>query len=305
MVRAAYSSGKPAIGVGPGNDPVIMDSSCDIPTAVYSVIHSKTFDNGMICSSEQSVTAMADIYDAVRQEFVKRGCYLLRDDEREKVGKILLTEAGTISPKIVGQPACKIAKMAGVSVPEGTKILIGEVTSVDLSEPFAHEKLSPVLALYKAEDFDTALDMADRLVKDGGYGHTASLYINPLETEKLERFASRMKTCRILVNTPSSQGGIGDLYNFKLAPSLTLGCGSYGGNSVSENVGIKHLLNIKTVAERRENMLWFRAPQKVYFKKGCLPVALDELKNVYRKKKAFIVTDTLQEQRQMMLPMQF
>lgn len=292
MVRAAYSSGKPAIGVGPGNDPVIMDSSCDIPTAVYSVIHSKTFDNGMICSSEQSVTAMADIYDAVRQEFVKRGCYLLRDDEREKVGKILLTEAGTVSPKIVGQPACKIAEMAGVSVPEGTKILIGEVTSVDLSEPFAHEKLSPVLALYKAEDFDTALDMADRLVKDGGYGHTASLYINPLETEKLERFASRMKTCRILVNTPSSQGGIGDLYNFKLAPSLTLGCGSYGGNSVSENVGIKHLLNIKTVAERRENMLWFRAPQKVYFKKGCLPVALDELKNVYGKKKAFIVTDT-------------
>ena len=287
MVRAAYSSGKPAIGVGPGNDPVIMDSSCDIPTAVYSVIHSKTFDNGMICASEQSVTAMADIYDAVRQEFVKRGCYLLRDDEREKVGKILLTEAGTISPKIVGQPACKIAEMAGVSVPEGTKILIGEVTSVDLSEPFAHEKLSPVLALYKAEDFDTALDMADRLVKDGGYGHTASLYINPLETEKLERFASRMKTCRILVNTPSSQGGIGDLYNFKLAPSLTLGCGSYGGNSVSENVGIKHLLNIKTVAERRENMLWFRAPQKVYFKKGCLPVALDELKNVYGKKKAF------------------
>ncbi len=292
MVRAAYSSGKPAIGVGPGNDPVIMDSSCDIPTAVYSVIHSKTFDNGMICSSEQSVTAMADIYDAVRQEFVKRGCYLLRDDEREKVGKILLTEAGTVSPKIVGQPACKIAEMAGVSVPEGTKILIGEVTSVDLSEPFAHEKLSPVLALYKAEDFDTALDMADRLVKDGGYGHTASLYINPLETEKLGRFASRMKTCRILVNTPSSQGGIGDLYNFKLAPSLTLGCGSYGGNSVSENVGIKHLLNIKTVAERRENMLWFRAPQKVYFKKGCLPVALDELKNVYGKKKAFIVTDT-------------
>lgn len=292
MVKAAYSSGKPAIGVGPGNVPVIMDSSCDIQTAVYSVIHSKTFDNGMICASEQSVTAIADIYDAVKKEFVKRGCYVLNKEELDKVRAILLTEAGTVNAKIVGQPAPVIAELAGITVPSDTKILIGEVTSVDVSEPFAHEKLSPVLALYKAKDFDTAVDMADQLVKDGGFGHTASIYLHPSQDEKLTKFADRMKTCRILVNTPSSHGGIGDLYNFKLAPSLTLGCGSYGGNSVSENVGVKHLLNIKTVAERRENMLWFRAPQKVYFKKGCLPVALDELKNVYNKKKAFIVTDT-------------
>lgn len=292
MVKAAYSSGKPAIGVGPGNVPVIMDSSCDIQTAVYSVIHSKTFDNGMICASEQSVTALADIYDKVKAEFIKRGCHVLNKEELDKVRKIILTEAGTVNAKIVGQPAAVIAEMAGVAVPSDTKILIGEVTSVDISEPFAHEKLSPVLALYKAKDFDTAQDMADQLVKDGGYGHTASIYLHPSQTEKLNKFADRMKTCRILVNTPSAHGGIGDLYNFKLAPSLTLGCGSYGGNSVSENVGVKHLLNVKTVAERRENMLWFRTPEKVYFKKGCLPVALDELKNVYGKKKAFIVTDT-------------
>ena len=292
MVKAAYSSGKPAIGVGPGNVPVIMDSSCDIQTAVYSVIHSKTFDNGMICASEQSVTALADIYDKVKAEFIKRGCHVLNKEELDKVRKIILTEAGTVNAKIVGQPAAVIAEMAGVAVPSDTKILIGEVTSVDISEPFAHEKLSPVVALYKAKDFDTALDMADQLVKDGGYGHTASIYLHPSQTEKLNKFADRMKTCRILVNTPSAHGGIGDLYNFKLAPSLTLGCGSYGGNSVSENVGVKHLLNVKTVAERRENMLWFRTPEKVYFKKGCLPVALDELKNVYGKKKAFIVTDT-------------
>ena len=292
MVKAAYSSGKPAIGVGPGNVPVIMDSTCDIQTAVYSVIHSKTFDNGMICASEQSVTAIADIYDKVKAEFISRGCHVLNDEELDKVRKIILTEAGTVNAKIVGQPASVIAELAGISVPKNTKILIGEVTSVDISEPFAHEKLSPVLALYKAKDFDTALDMADQLVKDGGYGHTSSIYIHPSQTEKLAKFADRMKTCRILVNTPSSQGGIGDLYNFKLAPSLTLGCGSYGGNSVSENVGVKHLLNTKTVAERRENMLWFRTPEKVYFKKGCLPVALDELRTVYNKKKAFIVTDT-------------
>lgn len=292
MVKAAYSSGKPAIGVGPGNTPVIMDSSCDVQTAVYSVIHSKTFDNGMICASEQSVTAVADIYDAVKKEFIKRGCHLLKKDELDKVRKIILTEAGTVNPKIVGQPAAVIAELAGFTVPENTKILIGEVTSVDSAEPFAHEKLSPVLALYKAKDFPTALDMAEQLVKDGGYGHTASIYLHPSQTEKLSQFADRMKACRILVNTPSSHGGIGDLYNFKLAPSLTLGCGSYGGNSVSENVGIKHLMNVKTVAERRENMLWFRAPQKVYFKKGCLPVALDELKHVYDKKRAFLVTDT-------------
>ena len=292
MVKAAYSSGKPAIGVGPGNTPVIMDSSCDIQLAVYSVIHSKTFDNGMICASEQSVTAIEDIYDKVRAEFVKRGCHILNEEEMAKMRAIILTEAGTVNPKIVGQPAYKIAQIAGFEVPKDTKILIGEVTSVDSSEPFAHEKLSPVLALYKAKDFETALEMSERLIEDGGYGHTSSLYIHPSETEKMAQHAVRMKTCRILVNTPSSQGGIGDLYNFKLAPSLTLGCGSYGGNSVSENVNVKHLLNIKTVAERRENMLWFRTPQKVYFKKGCLPVALDELKTYYHKKKAFIVTDS-------------
>ena len=291
MVKAAYSSGKPAIGVGPGNTPVIMDSSCDIQNAVYSVIHSKTFDNGMICASEQSVTALADIYDSVRAEFIKRGCHMLNAEELDKVRKIILTEAGTVNPKIVGQPASVIAKLAGFEVPANTKILIGEVSSVDVSEPFAHEKLSPVLALYKAPDFNTALDMAERLVADGGYGHTSSLYVHPSETEKINLHASRMKTCRILVNTPSSHGGIGDIYNFKLSPSLTLGCGSYGGNSVSENVNVKHLINIKTVAERRENMLWFRTPEKIYFKKGCLPVALDELKTYYHKKKAFIVTD--------------
>ena len=292
MVKAAYSSGVPAIGVGPGNTPVIMDSSCDVKTAVYSVIHSKTFDNGMICASEQSVTALADIYDQVKAEFAARGCHILTDQELEMTRKIILTEAGTVNAKIVGQTAHTIAKLAGFDVPETTKILIGEVTSVEPSEPFAHEKLSPVLALYKAETFEEALDKAERLVADGGYGHTSSLYIHPSQTEKIAAHADRMKTCRILINTPSAQGGIGDLYNFKLAPSLTLGCGSYGGNSVSENVGVKHLLNIKTVAERRENMLWFRTPEKVYFKKGCLPVALDELKTVYGKKKAFIVTDT-------------
>ncbi len=291
MVKAAYSSGKPAIGVGPGNTPVIMDSSCDIELSVYSVIHSKTFDNGMICASEQSVTVLADIYDKVRAEFIKRGCYMLNKEELDKMRAVILTEAGTVNPKIVGQPAYIIAQIAGFEVPKDTKILIGEVTSVDISEPFAHEKLSPVLALYKAKDFETALDMSEKLIEDGGYGHTSSLYIHPSETEKMAQHAARMKTCRILVNTPSSQGGIGDLYNFKLAPSLTLGCGSYGGNSVSENVNVKHLINIKTVAERRENMLWFRTPQKVYFKKGCLPVALDELKTYYHKKKAFIVTD--------------
>lgn len=291
MVKAAYSSGNPAIGVGAGNTPAIMDSSCDIVNAVYSVIHSKTFDNGMICASEQAVLAIEDIYPAVKKEFIKRGCHLLNQEELEKVRKVILTDAGIVNAKIVGQKASVIAKMAGFEVPENTKILIGEVTSTDLSEPFAHEKLSPVLALYKAKDFDTALDMAEILVRDGGFGHTSSLYINPSRTEQLAQHADRMKTCRILVNTPASQGGIGDIYNFNLAPSLTLGCGSYGGNSVSDNVNVKHLLNIKTVAERRENMLWFRTPPKVYFKKGCLPVALDELRTCYHKKKAFIVTD--------------
>ena len=292
MVKAAYSSGKPALGVGAGNTPAIMDESADILLAVNSIIHSKTFDNGMICASEQSVIVLESIYDKVKAEFLARGCYFLNDTETEQVRKTILIN-GALNAKIVGQPAAKIADLAGIKVPEGTKILIGEVESVALSEEFAHEKLSPVLAMYKAKTFEEALDKADKLVEDGGFGHTSSVYLNEItETEKLNAFAARMKTCRILVNTPSSHGGIGDLYNFKLAPSLTLGCGSWGGNSVSDNVGVKHLLNIKTVAERRENMLWFRAPEKVYIKKGCLPIALDELKNVLGKKRAFIVTDT-------------
>ncbi|WP_249313028.1 bifunctional acetaldehyde-CoA/alcohol dehydrogenase [Congzhengia minquanensis] len=292
MVKAAYSSGKPAIGVGAGNTPAIIDDSADLLLAVNSIIHSKTFDNGMICASEQSVIVMKNIYDAVKKEFTRRGCYFLDKEETEKVRKTIIIN-GALNAKIVGQKAHTIAALSGVDVPEDTKILIGEVTSVDISEEFAHEKLSPVLAMYKAKDFDDALAKAEQLIADGGYGHTSSLYVDTVkETEKINQFAFRMKTCRILVNTPSSHGGIGDLYNFKLAPSLTLGCGSWGGNSVSENVGVKHLLNIKTVAERRENMLWFRAPEKVYLKKGCLPVALDELKNVMGKKRAFIVTDS-------------
>jgi acetaldehyde dehydrogenase/alcohol dehydrogenase len=292
MVHAAYSSGKPALGVGAGNTPAIIDESADILLAVNSIIHSKTFDNGMICASEQSVIVLDSIYDAVKTEFAARGCYFLKPDELNKVRKTIIIN-GALNAKIVGQSAAKIAELAGVTVPEGSKILIGEVESVDISEEFAHEKLSPVLAMYKASDIQDAFGKAEHLIADGGYGHTASIYLDAVrEQEKLSEFGERMKTCRILVNTPSSQGGIGDLYNFKLAPSLTLGCGSWGGNSVSENVGVKHLLNIKTVAERRENMLWFRAPEKVYFKKGCLPVALDELKNVMGKKKAFIVTDS-------------
>ena len=291
MVKAAYSSGKPALGVGAGNTPVIIDDTADIKLAVNSIIHSKTFDNGMICASEQSVTVLAGVYDAVKKEFADRGCYFLKGDELDKVRKTILVN-GALNAKIVGQSAHTIAKLAGVDVPETTKILIGEVESVDISEEFAHEKLSPVLAMYKAKDFDDAIAKAERLVADGGYGHTSSLYIHPAQKEKMAKHAAAMKTCRVLVNTPSSHGGIGDLYNFKLAPSLTLGCGSWGGNSVSENVGVKHLINIKTVAERRENMLWFRAPQKVYFKKGCMPVARDELGTVMGKKKAFIVTDS-------------
>ena len=290
MVQAAYSSGKPALGVGPGNTPVIIDASADIEMAVSSIILSKTFDHGMICASEQSVTVVGKIYDTVKKEFAARGCHLLKDDELDKVRKTILIN-GALNAKIVGQSAFTIAKLAGIRVPEDTKILIGEVDSVDLTEEFAHEKLSPVLALYKADTFDEALKKAEQLVADGGYGHTSSLYINTANTEKMEQHAAAMKTCRILINTPASHGAIGDLYNFKLAPSLTLGCGSWGGNSVSENVGVKHLLNIKTVAERRENMLWFRAPEKVYFKKGCMPVALAELGEVLGKKKVFIVTD--------------
>ena len=291
MVHAAYSSGKPALGVGAGNTPVIIYETADIKLAVSSIIHSKTFDNGMICASEQSVTVLDSIYDEVRDEFERRGCYFLKGDELDKVRHTILIN-GALNAKIVGQSAYTIAKLAGVDVPEETKILIGEVESVDISEEFSHEKLSPVLAMYHAKDFDEALDKAETLVCDGGHGHTASLYIHPAQKEKILRHAERMEACRIVINTPSSFGGIGDLYNFKMAPSLTLGCGTWGGNSVSENVGVKHLLNVKTVAERRENMLWFRAPQKVYFKKGCMPVALDELGTVMGKKKCFIVTDS-------------
>ena len=291
MVKSAYSSGKPAIGVGAGNTPVIIDETADIKMAVNSIIHSKTFDNGMICASEQSVTVMESIYNEVKKEFAYRGCYFLKKDELDKVRKTIII-GGSLNAKIVGQPAYKIAEMAGVSVPENTKILIGEVESVDISEEFAHEKLSPVLAMYKAKTFNEAVAKAERLVADGGYGHTSGIYIDVNEKDKLNIHQNAMKTCRILVNTPASHGGLGDLYNFKLTPSLTLGCGSWGGNSVSENVGVKHLINIKTVAQRRENMLWLRTPEKVYFKRGCLPVALDELKTVMHKKRAFIVTDT-------------
>ena len=292
MVKAAYGSGKPAVGVGSGNTPAIIDDTADLLLAVSSIIHSKTFDNGMICASEQSVIVLDSVYAKVKKEFAARGCYFLNAEETEKVRKTILIN-GALNAKIVGQTAFTIASLAGVAVPQATKILIGEVESVELSEEFAHEKLSPVLAMYRANSFDEALDKAERLIADGGYGHTSSVYLNAVtEQAKLDKFSARMKTCRILVNTPSSHGGIGDLYNFKLAPSLTLGCGSWGGNSTSENVGVKHLLNIKTVAERRENMLWFRAPEKVYFKKGSLPVALSELKDVLGKKRAFIVTDT-------------
>ena len=289
MVRSAYSSGKPALGVGAGNVPAIIDDSADILMAVSSIIHSKTFDNGMICASEQSVIVLDPVYDAVRQEFAARGCHLLNPEELDKLRAVILVN-GALNAKIVGQSAVKIAELAGVTVPENTKILIGEVESVDISEPFAHEKLSPVLAMYRAKTFPEAVSKAQRLLEDGGYGHTAAVYLSTrTATDKLDIFSKSMKACRILVNTPSAQGGIGDLYNFRLTPSLTLGCGSWGGNSVSENVGVRHLLNVKTVARRRENMLWFRAPEKVYFKKGCLPVAMDELAG---KKKAFIVTDT-------------
>ncbi len=292
MVKAAYSSGKPALGVGAGNTPAIIDETADILLAVNSIIHSKTFDNGMICASEQSVIVHENVYDSVKREFASRGCYFLKPDEIEKVRKTIIIN-GSLNAKIVGQKAHKIASLAGVQVPEGTKILIGEVESTDLSEEFAHEKLSPVLAMYKARDIQDAFAKAERLIADGGYGHTSSIYLDVNSSrDKLDEFAERMKTCRILVNTPSSHGGIGDLYNFRLTPSLTLGCGSWGGNSVSENVGVKHLLNIKTVAERRENMLWFRTPEKVYIKKGCLPVALDELRTVRNAKRAFIVTDS-------------
>ena len=290
MVNAAYSSGKPALGVGPGNTPAIIDDTADIKLAVNSIIHSKTFDNGMICASEQSVTVLDGVYDEVKKEFAARGCYFLKGKELDAVRKAVIIN-GAVNAGIVGKSAHFIAETAGVKVPEGTKILIGEVTSVEPSEEMAHEKLSPVLGMYRAKNFDDALAKAERLVADGGYGHTSSLYVNVNETEKIQKHYEAMKTCRILINTPSSQGGIGDLYNFKMTPSLTLGCGTWGGNSVSGNVGPQHLLNYKSVAERRENMLWLRTPEKVYFKKGCMPVALRELKDVYDKKRAFIVTD--------------
>ena len=291
MVKAAYSSGKPALGVGAGNTPAVIDDSADITLAVNSIIHSKTFDNGMICASEQSVIVLDSIYNEVKDEFKKRGCYILSPDETELVRKTIIIN-GALNAKIVGQKATTIASMAGVSVPDTTKVLIGEVESVELTEEFAHEKLSPVLAMYKAKNFEDAMHMAEKLVLDGGMGHTSSLYVDVVTGQKkIDLFSNAMKTCRVLINTPASQGGIGDIYNFSLTPSLTLGCGSWGGNSVSENVSVKHLLNIKTVAERRNNMLWFRAPEKVYIKRGCLPVALEELKSVMDKKRVFIVTD--------------
>lgn len=291
MVKAAYSSGVPAVGVGAGNAPAVIDDSADVILAVNSIIHSKTFDNGMICASEQSVIVLDGVYDQVREEFVRRGCYMLKPLEIERVRKTIIIN-GALNAKIVGQPATKIAELAGIKVPEGTKVLIGEVEKTDLSEEFSHEKLSPVLAMYRAKDFDVALDKAERLVEDGGLGHTADIYLDVVRCQdKLDRFTAKMRTCRVLVNTPSSFGGIGDLYNFRLLPSLTLGCGSWGGNSVSENVGVMQLLNTKYVAERKENMLWYRAPEKVYFKRGCLPTALAELHGVLNKKRVFIVTD--------------
>ncbi len=291
MVTAAYSSGKPAIGVGPGNSPVVIDSTADIKMAVSSIIHSKTFDNGMICASEQSVIGLPENYDALKEEFKYRGCHFLTASELEKTRKTIIIN-GSTNAKIVGQSAYKIAKMAGFDVPEDTKLLIGEVSSTEVSEAFAHEKLAPVLAMYKAESFEDALDKAEKLVRDGGYGHTADIYADErLGKEHIDIFSSRMKACRILVNSPSAFGGLGDIFNFRMTPSLTLGCGSWGGNSVSENVGVKQLLNLKTVAKRRENMLWFRTPEKIFFKPGCLSVALRELKTVYNRKRVLIVTD--------------
>lgn len=288
MVKAAYSSGKPALGVGSGNTPAVIDETADIQMAVSSILMSKTFDNGMICASEQSIVAVKEVYDAVKDELVKRGAYILNANEAEKVSKIILTEAGSVNPKIVGQPAYKIAELAGISVPECAKVLVGEETEVAMENPFSHEKLSPILALYKAEDFEEATDMAYHLVILGGAGHTSVLYTDARTQERINFFAKKLPTGRLLINSPSSQGGIGDLYNFRLEPSLTLGCGSWGGNSVSENVGIKHLLNYKTVAERRENMLWFKVPPKIYFKRGATDLALRELKG---RQRAFIVTD--------------
>ena len=291
MVKAAYSSGRPALGVGAGNTPAIIDETAHIKMAVNSILISKTFDNGVICASEQSIIVLDKVYDEVKKELAERGAYILKGEEINKVRSIILNERGGLNADMVGQSAYKIAKMAGVDVPETAKVLVGEVTSVELEEPFSHEKLSPVLAMYKATSFEEALDKADRLIELGGMGHTSVLYTDQVKNrDRVLTFGERMKTARTLINMPAAQGAIGDLFNFKLAPSLTLGCGSWGGNSVSENVGPKHLINVKSIAERRENMLWFRVPEKTYFKYGCLPVALQELADM-GKKKAFIVTD--------------
>ena len=291
MVKAAYSSGIPALGVGAGNTPAIIDETAHIKMAVNSILLSKTFDNGVICASEQSIIVLEQVYDEVKKELAERGAYILKGEEIDKVRSIILNEKGGLNADMVGQSAYKIARMAGVNVPESAKVLVGEVTSVELEEPFSHEKLSPVLAMYKATSFEDALNKADRLIELGGMGHTSILYTDQVKNrDRVLTFGERMKTARTLINMPAAQGAIGDLFNFKLAPSLTLGCGSWGGNSVSENVGPKHLINVKSIAERRENMLWFRVPEKTYFKYGCLPIALQELADM-GKKKAFIVTD--------------
>ncbi|MBR2299866.1 MAG: bifunctional acetaldehyde-CoA/alcohol dehydrogenase [Alphaproteobacteria bacterium] len=287
MVKAAYSSGTPAIGVGSGNTPAIIDETADIKMAVSSILMSKTFDNGMICASEQSVIVVKDVYDAVKNEFVYRGAHLLNKKETEQLAKIILTPKG-VNASIVGQPAYKIAELAGFKVPHDAKILLAEQTDYSAENPYAHEKLSPILTMYKAENFEEATDMAYALVNLGGLGHTSVLYTDERVQDRIDFYAAKMPTGRILINSPSSQGGIGDLFNFRLEPSLTLGCGSWGGNAVSENVGVKHLLNYKTVAERRENMLWFKVPPKIYFKRGATDLALREFEG---KKRAFIVTD--------------
>lgn len=287
MVKSAYSSGKPALGVGAGNTPAVMDETADIQMAVSSVLLSKTFDNGMICASEQSVIAVKEIYNAVKAEFLKRGAYILSAAEKAKLDKVIMID-GKLNSAIVGQKAAKIAEMAGIKVSPETKVLIGEASVVGKDEPFSAEKLSPVLALYKADDFESAAKLAKDLVTFGGNGHTSVLYTNPCNEDRIKYFGHLLHTGRVMINCPASQGAIGDVYNFRLEPSLTLGCGSWGGNSVSENVGVKHLMNIKTVAKREENMLWFKVPPKVYFKPGCLSLALKELQG---KKRAFIITD--------------
>jgi acetaldehyde dehydrogenase/alcohol dehydrogenase len=287
MVKAAYSSGTPALGVGAGNTPAVIDETAEIQMAVSSILMSKTFDNGMICASEQSAVVVDSVYEAVKKEFVARGAHILTPAEKAKVGAVILKD-GRVNPAIVGQPAAKIAALAGVKLPDNVKVLIGEAEKIDASEPFASEKLSPVLALYRAKDFEEATAKAETLIEYGGLGHTSSLYTDMRNTDRIRYYGEKMKTSRVLVNMPSSQGAIGDIYNFKLEPSLTLGCGSWGGNSISENVGVKHLMNVKNIAERRENMLWFKVPSKVYFKYGCLNLALKEMND---RKRGLVITD--------------